>query len=102
MKLCQQHPRLAVVIDHTVEPDAANQVAERHITIRLKNEATVRDVGLGVVGVVVSEWGAVIRHPRFLLNRYRLIVRRRRQRIAYSHSNRHLFLRDRLNIAQGV
>ena len=42
--LCQQHPCLAVVIDHTVEPDAANEVADRHITIRLRKKATVRDV----------------------------------------------------------
>ena len=44
MYLCQQHPRLTVVIDHTVEPDAANKVAGRHITIRLKKKATVRDL----------------------------------------------------------
>jgi hypothetical protein len=42
--LCQQHPRLVVVIDHTVEPDAANEVAGRHITVQLKKKATVRDV----------------------------------------------------------
>jgi hypothetical protein len=42
--LCQQHPTLPVVIDHTVEPDAANEVAGRHITLRLKRKATVRDV----------------------------------------------------------
>jgi hypothetical protein len=42
--LSQQHPALVVVIDHTVEPEAANQIAARHITLRLKKKATVRDV----------------------------------------------------------
>ena len=42
--LCQQHPLLAVVIDHTVDPTAANEVAARHITLRLRKKATVQDV----------------------------------------------------------
>jgi hypothetical protein len=42
--LSEQHPALVVVIDHTVEPDAANEVTGRRITLRLKKEATVRDV----------------------------------------------------------
>jgi hypothetical protein len=33
-----------VVIDHTVELAAANEVAALHITLRLKKKATVRDV----------------------------------------------------------
>jgi hypothetical protein len=32
------------VIDRTVEQDAANEVAGRHTTLRLKKKATVRDV----------------------------------------------------------
>jgi hypothetical protein len=50
--LCQQHPRLVVVIDHTVEPDAANEVAGRHITLKLKKKATVRDVVWELSGLV--------------------------------------------------
>jgi hypothetical protein len=42
--LCEQHPRLVVVIDHTVELDAAKEIAARHTTLRLKKKATVRDV----------------------------------------------------------
>jgi hypothetical protein len=42
--LCQQHPTLVVVIDHTVEPDASNEIAARHITLRLKKKAIVPDV----------------------------------------------------------
>lgn len=42
--LSQQYPALVVVIDHTVEPDAANEVALRRITLRLKKKSTVRDV----------------------------------------------------------
>lgn len=30
--LCQQDPALVIVIDHTVEPDAANEVPGRHIS----------------------------------------------------------------------
>jgi hypothetical protein len=44
MYLCEQHPRLIVVIDHTVESDAANEIARRHITLKLKKKATVTDV----------------------------------------------------------
>jgi hypothetical protein len=44
MVLCQQHPALVVVIDHTVERDTANEIAARRITLRLKKKATVRDV----------------------------------------------------------
>lgn len=55
--LSQQHPALVVVIDHTVEPEAAREVATRRITLRLKQKATVRDVvwelsALSSVGVV--------------------------------------------------
>ncbi|MBZ5494457.1 MAG: hypothetical protein LAO76_26330 [Acidobacteriia bacterium] len=42
--LCEQHPGLIVVVDHTVESEAAKEVAGRHITLRLKKKATVRDV----------------------------------------------------------
>jgi hypothetical protein len=42
--LCEQHPGLVVVIDNTVEPAAANEIASRHITLKLKKKATVRDV----------------------------------------------------------
>ena len=42
--LCEQHPTLVVVIDHTIEQDAASEIASRHITLRLKKQATVRDV----------------------------------------------------------
>lgn len=42
--LCEQHPLLIVVIDHTVEPDFANGIASRHIALRLKKKATVMDV----------------------------------------------------------
>jgi hypothetical protein len=41
---CEENPRLTVVIDHRVEAEAANEVAQRHITLRLKKKATVRDV----------------------------------------------------------
>lgn len=41
--LCEQHPSLVVVIDHTVEPDAAKEIANRRITLRLKKTATVQD-----------------------------------------------------------
>ena len=50
--LCQQHPWLVVLIDHTVEPDAANQIAARRITVRLKKKATVRDVVWELSGLV--------------------------------------------------
>jgi hypothetical protein len=50
--LCEQHPRLIVVIDHTVEPAAANEVAGRHITLRLKRKATVRDVAWELSGLL--------------------------------------------------
>jgi hypothetical protein len=42
--LCQQHPGLVVVIDYTVEFEAANQVSGRHITLQVKKNATVQDV----------------------------------------------------------
>jgi hypothetical protein len=42
--LCEEHPQLIVVIDHTVEADAAKEIAARHITLRLKKKASVRDV----------------------------------------------------------
>jgi len=42
--LCEKHPRLAVVIDHTVESEAAKEIAGRHITLQLKKKATVQDV----------------------------------------------------------
>ena len=42
--LCEQHPGLVVVIDHTVEPATASEIAKHRITFRLKKEATVRDV----------------------------------------------------------
>lgn len=42
--LCEQHPKALVVIDHTVEPDAAKTVAQKHMTLQLKPEATAADV----------------------------------------------------------
>jgi hypothetical protein len=42
--LCEQHPRLIVVIDHTVEPDVAKEISARRVTLRLKKTSTVRDV----------------------------------------------------------
>jgi hypothetical protein len=42
--LCEQHPGLIVVIDDTVEADAAKEIAAQHITLRLKKKATVPDV----------------------------------------------------------
>lgn len=42
--LCQQHPWLVVVIDPTVEPVAANEIAAQRVTLRLKKKATARDV----------------------------------------------------------
>jgi hypothetical protein len=42
--LSQQYPTLVVVIDHTVERDAAIAVAGRRITLRLKKKATVREL----------------------------------------------------------
>jgi hypothetical protein len=52
--LCQQHPRLIVVIDHTVESDAANAVAARYITLRLKKEATVQDMVWEMAGLAAT------------------------------------------------
>jgi hypothetical protein len=49
--LCQQHPALAVVIDHTVELAAASEVAKKHITLQLKKRATVRDVVWELAGL---------------------------------------------------
>jgi hypothetical protein len=49
--LCEKHPRLLVVIDHTVEPAAAKEIADWHITLRLKKEATVRDVVWELTGL---------------------------------------------------
>jgi hypothetical protein len=49
--LCEQHPRLIVVIDHTVEPDSAQEIAARRITLRLKKKATVRDVVWELAGL---------------------------------------------------
>jgi hypothetical protein len=42
--LSQQYPALVLVIDHTGELDAANEVSGRRITLRLKKQATVREV----------------------------------------------------------
>jgi hypothetical protein len=55
--LCEQHPRLIIVIDHTVEPAAASEIGRRHITLRLKKKATVRDVVWELAGL--SSAGAV-------------------------------------------
>jgi hypothetical protein len=49
--LCAQHPLLVVLIDHTVESQAANEVARRHITLRLKERATARDVVWELAGL---------------------------------------------------
>ncbi|HLY98373.1 MAG TPA: hypothetical protein VKT33_04840 [Candidatus Angelobacter sp.] len=45
--LCQQHPALVVVIDHTVEPAAAEEIAARRITLRLKKEGDRTGCGAG-------------------------------------------------------
>jgi hypothetical protein len=42
--LCEKYPGLVVVIDHTVEHEAAKDITARRITLRLKKRATVRDV----------------------------------------------------------
>lgn len=42
--LCEQHPSATVVIDSTIQDDAAEAVACQQITLRLKPEATVADV----------------------------------------------------------
>jgi hypothetical protein len=52
--LCEQHPSLVVIIDHTVEPDAAKEIAARRITLRLKKKATVRDVVWELSGLVAD------------------------------------------------
>lgn len=40
--LCEHHQCLIVVIDHTIEPAAANEIAARRITLRPMKKATVR------------------------------------------------------------
>ena len=42
--LCEQYPWLVVVIDSTVESNAANEIAAKRITLKLKKKATVKDV----------------------------------------------------------
>lgn len=42
--LSEQHPDSIVVIDHSVDDAAAQEVASRLITLRLKPHATVADV----------------------------------------------------------
>lgn len=42
--LAEQHPCAHIVVDHTVERDAAHEVARHHISIRLARESTAVDV----------------------------------------------------------
>lgn len=42
--LAEQHPGAHIVIDHTVEDGAANEIAQHYPTLRLKQEATAADV----------------------------------------------------------
>lgn len=44
MYLCEQHPNATVVIDSTVQDDAAEEVARGQITLRLKAASTAADV----------------------------------------------------------
>lgn len=53
--LCQQHPWLVVVIDHTVESAAANEIAARRIAFRLRKKATVRDVIWELSGLLSTD-----------------------------------------------
>lgn len=42
--LAEKHPNAHVLVDHTVEDDAAHEVAQHHTTLRLTKEATAADV----------------------------------------------------------
>lgn len=42
--LAEQHPTAHIVVDHTVEPDAATEIAQHYTTLRLNPGATAADI----------------------------------------------------------
>ena len=42
--LADQHPSANIVVDHTVEDDAAKDIAEHYTTLRLKPGATAAEI----------------------------------------------------------
>lgn len=52
--LCEQHPRLIVVIDHTVEPDSAKEIAARRTTLRLKKKSNGARCGIDPKTLLLS------------------------------------------------
>jgi hypothetical protein len=42
--LVEQHPSAPIVVDHTVEDDAAREIAQHHSTLRLRSKTTATDV----------------------------------------------------------
>jgi len=42
--LAEQHPDAAIVIDHSVDDEAAREVARHHVTLRMTPDATVTNV----------------------------------------------------------
>lgn len=46
--LVEQHPNAYIVVDHTVEEDAAREAAKHYSTLRLIREATAADVLWGL------------------------------------------------------
>lgn len=55
--LAEQHPGAHILVHHTVEDAAAQQVALHHVTLRLKVEATAADVAWELA--VLSPDGAI-------------------------------------------
>lgn len=42
--LVERHPSAHIVLDHTVEDDAANEIAQHYSTLRLTRNTTIADV----------------------------------------------------------
>jgi hypothetical protein len=58
--LCEQHPRLIVVIDHTVEPDSAKEIAARSHYAPAEEKSNGARCGVGASRVGSQTFSSMI------------------------------------------